>query len=327
MAPKLNKKIIINVTGVVIVLALVGAGYVFYAAPRLKEWRDSVGEIKKSPKRLNELKNLFGKQDDPRVELKVLSQEIKNLKGANKALDKIKKPGVEVKDLPRELNDPDPAIKIELYRDYMKEVMATTENSLKKQLTNAQVSPPDFKLYDNLKTPPEAAYYMNRAGGLKGIINAMEKTKAKGSNIVFDKLALDNYAKSRKGSRGAINVLGYDLKMTMDVESLMAFIYHLQEEEGYYYIGELDVKPGKTVRGAKRPLDVGMRVNTLLVFKSEAASQVKKAAAKNAQARVKKGGGGRRLGGGLMALASGMKRTIRQEKKAAGQKKWYQFWK
>ena len=326
MAPKLNKKIIINVTGVVIVLALAAAGYLFYAGPRLKEWRDSVGEIKKRQGRLKELRKLFNEQDDPNVELMVLSREIKNLKKANKDLEKIKRPGIEVKDLPRELNDPDPAIKIELYRDYMKEVMETTENSMKDQLRNAKVSPPDIKLYDNLKTPAEAAYYMNRAGGLKGIVNAMERTQAGGSNIVFDKLALDNYKKGSKGRRGAINVLSYALKMTMDVESLMSFVYHLQEEEGYYYIEQLDVKPGRTMRGAKRPLDIGLKVNTLLVFKSQAASQVKKAAAKTAKTRRVKKGGGRRMGG-LLGLAAGMKRTVREEKKAAGQKKWYQFWK
>ena len=65
MAPKLNKKIIINVTGVVIVLALAAAGYLFYAGPRLKEWRDSVGEIKKRQGRLKELRKLFNEQDDP----------------------------------------------------------------------------------------------------------------------------------------------------------------------------------------------------------------------------------------------------------------------
>jgi hypothetical protein len=105
----------------------------------------------------------------------------------------------------------------------------------------------------------------------------------------------------------------------------MSFIYHLQEQEGYYYIEELDVKPGRALRGAKRPLDIGMKVNTLLVFKSQAASQVKRAAAKSAQKRAKKKGGGGF--GGLLGLAAGMKKAVQEEKKAAAEKKWYEFWK
>lgn len=328
MAPKLNKKIVINVGGLVIALAVVGGLYFTVAGPRFKEWRKAVGEIKDREKRLKQLRNLFNKQNDPRVELNVLKQEIKTLKRANNELEKMKKAGMETKDLPPELNDPDPAIRRELYRDYMREVMEVTEKTIKQQLSDAKITPPSIKLYDDLRTAEEAAYYMNRAGGLQGIVNAMGKTQARaqaeGGNIVFQKLVLENYKKGMRRRREAINVLSYGLNMTMDVNSLMSFIYYLQEEDGYYFVDEMKIKPGVSRRGVALPIEVGAKISTLMVFKSQAKSQVKKAAAKTASARKKKKGRGGPMGG-LLGLAAGMKQTVREEKHR--EKKWYQFWK
>jgi hypothetical protein len=327
VAPKLNKKIIINVAGLIIIVGAAVAFYILFAGPRVKVWRESRAEIKKRTGRLNELKKRFGNQSDPRVELLVLKKELENLRKANRALEKLKKAGVETKDLPPELNDKDQAIRRELYRDYMKDVMDATEDRIKKQLRDAQISPPDLELYNNLQSAAEAAYYMNRAAGLQGIINAIGKTKTEDAAIAFDKLSLENYKQGQKGRKGAINILKYGVDMTMDVESLMSFIYHLKEEDGYYYIEQMDITPGATRRGARsQPLEINAKIGTLLVFKSEEKKQVKQAAAKTAARKKKKKGGGSGFGG-LLGLAAAMKDTVKDEKAAARNKKWYEFWK
>ena len=325
MELKLNRKIVVNVVGVVVVLVLVIGFYVTFAKPRMKAWREGRSELRNRHLRLRELEKLFGGQADPRKELRTLKREIANLKEANEALEKLKKGGVEVRDFPKELNDPDRAIKIELYRDYMKEVMEVAEDNIKEQLRNAEITPPDINLYGGLSNPEEAAYYMNRAGGLSGIINAMEKSQSEGSKIIFDSLELENFKKSKRRRKGAINIMSYVVNMTLDTESLMSFIYHLQEQDGYYFVDSVKAKPGRALRGAAKPLNVAARINTLIVFKSQEKKAVKAAAVKTSKSRKKRSGPRKMTG--LMALAQGMKASVKQEQKERRERKWYQFWK
>lgn len=349
MEAKFSRRLVVSIVGVLIVLGLALGGYFVIAGPRMKEWKEARKEINERRKRLKELKKAFSNQNDPRVELKTLQQEIKNLKKATSALDSIKKAGVETKDLPKELKDPDPAIRKELYRDYIKEVMSATEENMKENLKNAGIASPDMKLYTQLSDALEATYYMNRAGGLQGIINSMVKTQSEGSTIVFDGLVLEDYKKGRKRREGAVNVISYFLEMTMDTESLMSLLYNLQEEDGFYYVHELRLEPvgkgrsrfgsgrsridsGRSMLGttgsqfgaSDEKLKVTARIDTILVFKSEVKKQVAKAAAKTF---AKRGTKKQKIGGGLLGLFAGMKKQIEKEKQKQASKKWYEFWK
>jgi hypothetical protein len=193
-------------------------------------------------------------------------------------------------------------------------------------LTAAQISPPDIQLYTGLGSAEEAAYYMNRAGGLQGIIDALVETQTEGGRVVFDELRLEPYTKGKQRRRGAVNILSYGLQMTMNLENLISFIYHLQEQDGYYFLEQLAIKPGMSRAGTQTPLDVNATVNTLLVFKSEEKKAVKRAAAETTKQRAASKVSGGRVGG-LVGLAMGMRRTIEAEKEAEKNKKWYEFWK
>ncbi len=324
MAVKFSRKIVVSVTGVVLAIGLVVVGYMRYLKPRVTEWREARTEIAKREKKLDNLRDAFANQKNPQDELKVLEQEIVNLKEANKALEKVKTVGVETSDLPKELQDPDREIRRELYRDYMKQVMDVAEDRIKGKLRSANIPPPEIRLYTELENADEAAYYLNRAGGLQGLVDAMTKVPADGGSIIFDKLFLEDYKEGIKHRSGAVNILRYAVKMTVDTQSLLSFLYHLQEEDSYYFIEDMTIQPRTSIRGAgPQQLNVEATINTTMVFKSQVEAQVKAAAA----AAGVKVGQSRQGGGGWLGLALGMQKQLEKEAEQDKQKKWYQFWK
>jgi hypothetical protein len=262
-----------------------------------------------------------------------LRQELKNLGKANASLEKIKKPGLESDALPKELKDPDPRIRKALVNDYMKEVMAVTEQNMKQALGDVQITAPDFKLFEPIYAFPQAAYYMNRANGLQGIISALVKTKSEhGGEITLAALGLESYKKGIKRRKASQNVLSYTMEMTMNLQSLMSLMYNLQEEEGYYFVSDMTITRATSRRFSSRDssddikLLVGARINTVMIFESQMAKALKKAVEKSASAK-KQRSRKRRRGGGLFALAGGMRQTALEEVKRGTEKKWYEFWK
>jgi len=323
---KLNRKLVVNIGGIVVAIAAGVALYLFYLKPYVAKWRDVRVEVSTRQKRLSELRKAFANQKNPQDELKVLRQEINSLIKANEALKKIKTPGVETGDLPKELQDPDPEIRRELYRDYMKQVMESTESGIKTILKNAQISPPDIRLYAELDHADEAAYYMNRAAGLKGIAEAMAKARSSGGTIIFDKLFLEDYNTGKGRRTGAVNIMSYSVKLTIDTQALLSFLYNLQESESHYFIENMDITPRGIARsGSAQQLTVDARINTTMVFKSQVAAQVKAVA--QAMGGQRGPTAGRRRGGGLMALGMGMKAQVEKEIEEEKTRKWYEFWK
>ena len=336
MEMKPNRRLIVSIGGMAAAIAVLVGLYVVVVRPRTKAWRDVRVEIKKSDKRLADLKKMFRGQDDPKAEIKILRQEFTNLQKANASLNKIKKPGIEAKDLPDEIKDPDPKLQVDILNEYMKEVMSVSEENITKDLEEIQIPAPDFKLYNKMYVFPEAAYYMNRANGLQGIINAIVRTKSEtGGEITFAELKLEDYKKGSRRREASRNVLSYSVEMTMNLQSLMSLMYNLQEEEGYYYVSNMTVKPAKSRRFSSGDasgdfkLLVDARINTVMIFKSQMKSASRQAAGKSADAKQSAANLRARGGkfGGLMALAGGMKKTATKEIQEAADKKWYEFWK
>jgi len=328
MEAKLNRKIVVGIGGVAVAVAILAGMYLLIVRPRMKDWNETRAQIKDRQKRLDQLRKDFSDQDDPSIELRILYAEVQSLEEANKALEKVKKAGRESEDLPEQLKDPDPKIKLELHRDFIKEVMASDEEKITKDLEGAEITPPDFKLYTELKYPGEAAYYMNRSDGLRGIVNSMVKAQSRGSDIIIDKLTLEDYAKGSKRRSAAGNVLSYFFVMTMDAKSLVSFMYNLKDEEGYYFVEEMTIKPATRGRfgGSEDPkLLIDARINTVMIYKSEVEKEIKKGAAKAAEAKGRVLGDGKVTG--FLALAMGMKKSAEKEVERAANKKWYEFWK
>jgi len=320
MDPKLRRKLIVSGTGLVAVIGLFVALYILYLGPRLKVWSEARQEIRNREKRLEELRKAFGNQRNPQDEIRVLQQEVQTLTGTIEELQKIKTAGTETTDLPAELHDPDPAIRRELYKDYMKQVMDVSSNKIKETLKNAQISPPDIALYQDLNNPDEVAYYMNRAGGLQGLASALAQSRSPGGTLIIDKLELEDYTTGSKRREGAVNIMRYALKMTLDTQTLISFLYNLHEQDSYYYVDEIEIRPRGAVRGPNPQLAVEAKVNTTMVFQSQVQQQV--------QAVIAQSGGSttNAIGGSWMAaLAKGMKQTMDEDK--SKDRKWYEFWK
>lgn len=335
-----SRKLVVNLLGVILLVA-VGVGlYIRVARPRIKQWGELKGEIQQREKRLKALRTAFANQQNPQDELKTLAVEIENLKQASKNLEKVKTAGVETSDLPKELNDPDPEIKKELYRDYMAEVMEVTEASLKGKLMDAKIPPPEFTLYNELASAEEAAYYMNRAAGLQGIIQAMEQTRAEGNSLVFNELKLEHYKQGSKRRKGAVNIMSYSLDVKMDTKTLLSFLYHLQNQDNYYFLEDLKLEPSGSRIGMGAPglkssggqaLKVTTRINTTMIFKSAAKKQVKVAAAKAAVAKpdvvTKKAAGPTDWISAIAAAAAEEQKKEAEGGSEGKKKKWYEFWK
>lgn len=318
----MSRKLIVNIVGAVLGVGVLIGAYTIFMKPKVDTWRAARGEIQQREDKLKALRTSFDNQYDPKSEIRTLRKEIKNLEDANKSFDKIRRPGMETSDLPPEINDPDPEIRIELIRHYMVEVMNITEEKLKTTLRNAQVSPPEIELYNDLENAEEAAYYVNRAGGLTGIVDAMAQTKSEGANLYFQDVQLENYEEGNKRRSGAINVLSYQLKMTMDTQSLLTFLYTLQEQEGFYYVSSMQIEPSAGRRGASQ-LSIEARIETTMVFESQVENQLKAVAAKTGATGKKKGGRG---GDWMSAVIAGMKAEAEAEKARQANKKWWQFW-
>ncbi len=320
MDAKLRRKIIVSAVGIVAAIGVLVGAYLFALKPYVKSWQAAREEIRTREKKLADLRKAFADQLNPEDEMKVLREEIDGLTKANQALKKLQTAGVEPKSLPAELSDPDPQIKIEMYKDYMKQIMDAAKEKIKEKLKTAQISPPDLQLYSELKKADELSYYLNRAAGLQGIVDALSKSRSSDGVLVFDKLTLEDFGAGSKRREGAITILSYQLKLTMDTQSLMSFLYNLRDEPSYYYIEELDITPRSGGPSKKQQLSVDTRVDTTMIFKSQVEAQVKEAAAAASQS----------VGappGGLFGWAVQMKQQMEEDKKTGVQKKWYQFWK
>jgi hypothetical protein len=252
----------------------------------------------------------------------VLDQEVKNLAATIQQLEKIKTAGTETASLPKELHDPDPAIRRELYKDYMKQVMDVAGTNIKEKLKSAQISPPDIKLYEDLNEADEVAYYMNRAGGLQGVVAALAQARSPEGTLIIDAVSLQDYKTGAAGREGAVNVLSYLLKMTLDTQTLISFLYHLQEQDEYYFVESMDIKPKGTPRDDKQQVSVEAKIATTMVFQSQVQKQVQAVLAQAGKSTAVQGGGG---GSWMMNLAQAMKKQ--QEKPQEEERKWYEFWK
>lgn len=322
MDPKLIRKLVVSISGVVVAIALVVGLYLLYLKPYVTKWREARHELTTRERRLEELRKAFGNQENPQAELRALQQEIESLKKANEALEKVKTPGKENSDFPKELDDPEPEIRVELFREYMKPVMDVTKDKIKEKLRNAQISPPEINLYADLRNADEAAYYTNRATGLQGLVDIMTEARRPDGAFVFDNVKLLDYTAGKSHREGAVNLLQYEIELTLDTKSLVSFLYELQDSDQFYYITDMKIEPRTVRRSAEQQLKVSATINTTMVFESKVAEQVKAAAAKVA-APQKKG----TTGGGWMAMvASAMSESMEQEKDKP-EKKWYEFWK
>lgn len=318
---KLTRKLVVSVTGVVVAVGLSVALYVLYGADYVKQWREVRTELRKREQRLGELRKEFAYVRDPKDELKVLRQEVKSLVEANQALQKVKTAGYETSDLPDALEDPEPEIRKELYKEYMKPVMEISEDNIKNKLREARISPPEIDLYTELSNADEAAYYMNRAAGVQGIIDALTRAKPSGSTLVLDKVGFEDYDAGNKRREGAVNVMSYDLQMTMDTATLMSFLYHLREEDNYYFIERMQIIPRRGL-GGSQSLNIAARINTTMVFESQVKTQVRQAIAGASKPEGKRGGGG-----WMADLARAMAQEREEALRAGEEKKWWEFWK
>ncbi len=323
MDPKLRRKLIVSGGGLAAVIGIIVVAYIMYFGPRLKKWNEARLEVKTRENKLEELRKAFANQKNPQDELRVLQEEINNLQKVDRQLQKIKTPGKENTDFPKELNDPDPQIKAELFRDYMKQVMGVAENTVKEKLKSAQISPPDLKLYEDLNDADEASYYVNRANGLIGILDAMARSRSPNGTLVIDKITLEDYATGIKRREGAVNILSYLFKTTLDMQTLAALIYNLHEEDNYYFVDQIKILPRTSARGTTQQLSVEARINTTMVFQSQVQAQVQKILV---QAQASTGKSSSSSGSWMAQLASSMKKQ-QDENKGKGERKWYQFWK
>ncbi|GAB4343687.1 MAG: hypothetical protein Kow0099_22390 [Candidatus Abyssubacteria bacterium] len=321
MDPKLKRKLIVSIGGIALVIALLVPLYILYGKQHVQTWLEARQELKKNEKRLEELRKAFDNQRNPQIELTKLREEVAELTKANNALQKLKTAGTETNQLPKTLDDPDPEIRKELYNEYMKPVMETSEEIIKERLRSARISPPEIKLFSPLENAEEAAYYMNRAKGMMGLIDALANSKSPGGSIAIGKIELEEYedAKRNKRREGAINIMSYDLKLTMDTLSFVSFLYNLREGDNFYYIEEMNLVPRRAA--ADNPqLEIQARINTTMVFQSQVQAQVKKIAAATGRA------GGKKLTG-FMAIAGAMAKEREEYIKEQKERKWWQVWK
>jgi hypothetical protein len=322
MDVKLTRKLVVNVAGIVIAVGLLTALYIIYLRPHVEKWREARTELRDRKERLEDLREAFGDQRDPQVELDTLRTEVQNLVKANEAIKKVKTIGVETESLPAELHDPDEEIRRELYRDYMKSAMETSENTIKDKLKSAKIIPPDLNLYTQLDNADEAAYYTNRARGLQGIVNALVKTRTYGGNLIFDNLFLEDYNEGKKSREGAVNIIKYTLNLSMDTRNLVSFLYNLQEEDSYYFVEDMKIEPRGGGRGSStQQLSVETTINTTMVFESQVKAQVKATAE-----AIQRATGDAPPPSGLAALFLGMQEQLEEEERRLAEKKWWQFW-
>jgi hypothetical protein len=294
----------------------------------MKEWQAINRQIKDRKAELVRLQKAFSNQKDPKAALRNLKLEINNLGKANAALSRIKRPGMEEKDLPPELLDPDLRIRKALFDEYNKMVMEGELKNIKAALEDAKIDAPEIKLHTPLLSTVELPYYFNRQTGLQGIVNALIKTQANSNDkILFQELGLEDYNKGSLRSKGAQNVLSYLMEMTMDMNNLISFIYNLNDEEGYYYVEKINVKPATRQRFGTQDVKllVDARINTVMIYKSAALKELKKAVAKSELASKRQSTGGKVTG--FMALAAGIQKATERELERKANKKWYEFWK
>jgi len=330
---KANRKLVVNVAAIVLGIGLLVILYRTYLRTYVTQWREARTELNARKTRLGELRKAFGNQRDPKDELKTLKEEVKNLTDATQSLQKLKTVGMETRDLPADLHDPDEEIRRELYRDYMKNAMETSENMIKDRLKQAKILPPNLQLYTQLEDADEAAYYTNRARGLQGIVNALAKTRAYGGNLLFEELKLQNYEEGKRNREGAVNILTYSMKMTMDTSNLVAFIYNLQEEDTYYYFKNMKISPRGAGRsgggggggGGGQQLTVETTIATTMIFESQVKAQVEATAQALKRSTLGSSGGGG--GKGLAALFAGMQQQMTKDEEYHSEKKWWEFWK
>lgn len=327
MAEQPSRRLIVGIGGGVILIAGLTALYIVFLRPQMKEWTKINREIKDRKAELVRLQEAFGEQKDPKVMLKTLRLEIQNLGKAKAALNKIKRPGTEMKDMPVDLMDPDEEIRKALFDEYIKLLMETEEANIEKALKAAKIDPPVINLLTPLRSTVEAPYYINRQTGLQGIINALVKTQeSSGDRILFQELDLEDYAKGIERRSGSQNVLSYYLVLTMDMDNLISFIYNLRDEEGYYYVEEMTIKPATRQRfGTKVELLVDARINTVLIYKSEELKEIQKAVQRSEVKSQRQAEGG--TVGGFLALAAGIQKTTQKQIEREKNKKWYEFWK
>ena len=148
--------------------------------------------------------------------------------------------------------------------------------------------------------------------------------------MIFEELSLEDYSKGKSRREGAVNLLSYLVKMTMDTQSLVTFLYHLQDQEGYYFVENMKIIPRGAARGAgPQQLNIETRINTTLVFESKVKAQVKRAAAKAAVGPAdKKAKKGALTGFAWLAEQTRLEREkYLKEEEERKQRKWYQFWK
>ena len=329
MAEKLNKRLVVSIGGAVVLIAAIAGLYVMFLRPQMKDYKEIKSKKKERQAELTRLKKTFNNQDDPKIILKTLKLEINNLGKANRALSKIKRPGTEMKDLPSDLKDPDPKIQKALFDEYTSMIMASERENIEADLREANIEPPDIKLHTNLRSTVEVPYYINRKTGLQGIVNALIKTQAASEDkVLFQELRLEEYATGIKRRRESQNVLSYFMVMTMDMDNLISFLYNLNEEEGYYYVEKMIVKPATRQRfgGQSAKLLVDARINTVMIYQSEVMKQLKSAVMKSNQGLRRASKGGKKVRG-FLSLAGGAKKTAAAEVERKKNKKWYEFWK
>jgi hypothetical protein len=329
MAEKLNKKVIVSIGGAVFLIAAIGAMYIVFLRPKMTEWTTANREKKNRQKELTRLRSVFDNGQKPKTKLHALQAELKEIEKANKALGKIKRAGMELVDIPPELKDPDPNIRKVLFDEYNAKFMKDQQGSIEAALDKAEIDPPDdFSLFTPLRGTEELPYYINRTTGLQGITSALIKTQeASDEKIIFEKLGLEHYAGGEKRRQGSLNVLSYLLELTMDMDNLISFLYNLNEEEGYYYVDNMTIKPATRGRfgGQDVKLLVDARINTIMIYKSEVMKDLKRAAEQSAIQTRRRTTGGKV--GGFLALAAGSQKAADKEVERQQNKKWYEFWK
>jgi hypothetical protein len=318
MQPKVKKKLIVSIGGIAVFIALLVPVYLLYGKEPVKNWLQSRQQLKERQKRLEELRQAFDNQTNPQIELSKLKEEVARLTEANNALQKLKTPGTETGQLPQTLNDPDPEIRKELYNEYMKPVMETSENVIKEKLKGARISPPELNLYTPLDTAEECAYYMNRAKGLMGFIDALANSRSPGGTLAISKIGLENYKDGSKRREGAVNIMSYDVALSMDTLTFVSFLYNLREGNNYYFFDEMNIVPRRGA-GDNAQLDIEARLNTTMIFESQVKAQVQKIAAATAKGKV--------VGGGFMAIAAAMAQEREKALREQSEKKWWQVWK
>jgi hypothetical protein len=108
--------------------------------------------------------------------------------------------------------------------------------------------------------------------------------------------------------------------MTLDTQTLISFLYHLQEQDEYYFIESMNIKPRGTPRDTKQQVSVEAKIGTTMVFQSQVQKQVQAVLAEAGKTTAKGGGSS-----WMLRMAQGMKKQ--QEKPQEQERKWYEFWK